>query len=169
MHVVETERLFLRRFTTDDAAFALELLTDPSFIHFVGDKGVRTLDDARAYITTGPLESYERNGFGLLVVELLPTHAPVGMCGLLKRPALDDVDIGFAFLPKFRSMGYAFEAASAIMRCAREELALERVVAIANPENTHSVRVLEKIGLLFDRKIRLSDDAPEVGLYTPPT
>jgi [ribosomal protein S5]-alanine N-acetyltransferase len=166
VQVLETERLSLRRMSIDDAAFILELLTDPDFVRFVGDRGVRTVDDARRYIVSGPLDSYERLGFGLFLVEQKGVAVPVGICGLLKRPTLAEVDIGFAFLPDYRFRGYAHESASAMMRYAHGDLALERVVAIANTENAGSVRVLEKIGLRFDRMIKLSDEAPEVGLYT---
>ena len=155
----------LRRLTVDDAAFILELLTDPAFMRFVGDRGVRNIEDARNYIVHGPLESYERLGFGLLRVELKDTGVAIGICGLLKRPALDDVDLGFAVLPQFRGAGYAYESAAAVMGHARADLALERIVAIANPANAASIRVLEKIGLRFDRMIRLSAEGPEVGLY----
>lgn len=152
--------------SVDDSDFILELLTDPDFIRFVGDRGVRTVDDARNYIASGPLDSYERLGFGLFLVEEKGAAVPVGICGLLRRPTLPEVDIGFAFLPEYRSRGYAYESASAVMRYAHGDLGVERVVAIASTGNAGSIRVLEKIGLRFDRMIRLSDETPEVGLYT---
>lgn len=152
--------------SVDDAPFILELLTDQDFVRFVGDRGVRTLDDARTYIVNGPLDSYERLGYGLFVVEQKWAAVPVGICGLLRRPTLPEADIGFALLPAYRSRGYAHESASAVMRYAHGDLALRRVVAIANTENAGSVRVLAKIGLRFDRMIKLFDEAPEVGLYT---
>src|SRR6267142_3096826 len=105
MHVLETDRLTLRRITTDDAPFILELLNDAAFVRFIGDKGVRNLEDARQYIVKGPLASYEQFGFGIYMVELKTTRQQIGMCGLVKREALEDVDIGFAFLPDFRSKG----------------------------------------------------------------
>jgi RimJ/RimL family protein N-acetyltransferase len=162
--VLQTERLNLRTMTLDDAEFILELLTDPSFLRFIGDKGVRTTDDARRYILAGPLDSYERHGFGLWLVELKGSETSIGICGLLKRDALDDVDIGFAFLPQYRSKGYAFESAAAVMDYGRKVLGLRRVVAITNEDNAGSIRVLEKIGMSFDRMIRLSDDGPEIRL-----
>jgi [ribosomal protein S5]-alanine N-acetyltransferase len=166
VQVLETERLALRRMSIDDAAFILELLTDPDFVRCVGDRGVRTVDDARNYIVSGPLDSYERLGFGLFLVEEKASTVPVGICGLLRRPTLPEVDIGFALLPAYRSRGYACESAAAVMQYAHGDLAIGRVVAIANTGNAGSIRVLEKIGLRFDRMIRLSDEAPEVGLYT---
>jgi len=162
--VLQTERLNLRRMSLDDAEFILELLNDPSFLRFVGDKGVRTTEDARQYILTGPLDSYERYSFGLWLVELRDSETRIGICGLLKRDTLDDVDIGFAFLPQYRSKGYAFESAAAVMDYGRKVLGLRRIVAITNEDNAGSIRVLEKIGMSFDRMIRLSDDGPEIRL-----
>jgi RimJ/RimL family protein N-acetyltransferase len=150
--------------TIDDAEFILRLLNDPDFIRFIGDKGVKTVDDARQYIVNGPLASYERHGFGLWLVELKPSSIPVGMCGLLKRETLDDVDIGFAFLPRYRSRGYAFESAAAVMAYGRNVLGLKRIVAITDPDNAGSIRLLQKIGLSFDRMIKLAGDSREVSL-----
>ena len=148
----------------DDAGFIVELLNDPSFLRFIGDKGVRTSDDARQYILTGPMDSYQRHGFGLWLVELKGSRISIGICGLLKRDTLTDVDLGFAFLPLYRSKGYAFESAAAVMDYASTVLGLSRVVAIIDEDNTGSHRVLEKIGMRFDRMIRLSDDGPEIRL-----
>lgn len=164
MNVLQTERLSLRKMAPDDAEFIVELLNDSSFLRFIGDKGVRTTEDARQYILTGPMDSYERHGFGLWLVELKGSKTPIGICGLLKRDSLSDVDIGFAVLPQYRSKGYAFESAAAVMDHARNVLGLRRVVAITNEDNTGSIRVLEKIGMSFDRMIRLSDDGPEIRL-----
>lgn len=150
--------------TLDDGQFILELLNDPSFLRFIGDKGVRTVEDARQYILAGPMDSYDREGFGLWLVELNGSTTPVGICGLLRRETLKDVDIGFAFLPEYRSKGYAFESAAAVMKYARAILGLGRIVAIADDQNTGSHRVLAKIGMTFDRMIRLSDDEPEIRL-----
>ena len=119
MAVVETPRLTLRRFTLDDAEFIFGLLNQPSFLEFIGDKGVRTLDDARDYLLKGPIASYETFGFGLYLVNRKQDGTPIGMCGLLKREALQDVDIGFAFLPEFWSKGYAVESASAVLEHGR--------------------------------------------------
>lgn len=148
----------------DDAEFIVAILNDAAFLRFVGDKGVRTAEDARQYILTGPMGSYERHGFGLWLVELKGSKTPIGICGLLKRETLSDVDIGFAFLPPYRSKGYAFESAAAVMDYGRNLLGLRRVVAITNPDNTGSIRVLEKLGMTFDRMIRLSESEPEIRL-----
>src|SRR6267378_3848261 len=127
--ILETERLQLRRLSLDDAEFVLRLLNEPSFIQNIGDRGVRTIDDARAYILKGPIASYEKFGFGLWMVETKSKAAPIGICGLLKRDVLDDVDIGYALLPEFWSQGYALESASAVTSYASESLGLKRVVA----------------------------------------
>ncbi len=107
MRILETDRLVLRRLAVEDAEFIFDLLNQPSFLQFIGDKGVRTIDDARNYILTGPITSYERFGFGLYLTELKPAQAPIGICGLLQRETLDDVDVGFAFLPQYWKQGYA--------------------------------------------------------------
>ncbi|HXD29829.1 MAG TPA: GNAT family N-acetyltransferase [Pyrinomonadaceae bacterium] len=164
MKVLETERLILRRLTTDDAPFILELLNDAAFLHFIGDKGVRTREDARQYILQGPMQSYEQLGFGLYLVSLKDS-TPIGMCGLIKRDALEDVDIGFALMPDYRASGYGFESAIAVRDYAMNILGLQRLLAITNQDNVGSIKVLEKIGLKFDRMIRLTPDAPEIRLY----
>ncbi len=165
MSVIETERLNLRRMAADDAEFVLELLNDPSFIRFIGDRGVRTIEDARQYILTKMVESYEQFGFGMWLVELRGSKVPIGICGLIKRDSLPDVDIGFAFLPRFRSMGYAYESASAVMSYGMNVIKLKRLLAITNPDNAGSIKVLEKIGLKFDRMIKLSEGEPEIELF----
>ena len=164
MTVLETERLLLRQFSIDDADFILRLLNEPSFIQNIGDRGVRTLEDARSYILRVPIASYERNGFGLYLVILTETGTPIGMCGLIKREALEDVDIGYAFLPEYWSKGYAIEAAMAVKEYARDSIGLRRLVAITDPENLASIRVLEKLGLRFETMIRLSEDDIELKL-----
>ena len=167
MRVLETDRLVLRWLTVEDAEFVFDLLNQPSFLQFIGDKGVRTIDDARNYILTGPIASYERVGFGLYLTELKPTLVPIGICGLLKRETLDDVDVGFAFLPQYWKQGYTFESASAVMAYGQDVLGLDRIVAITSPDNEASIKVLSKLGLKFERMIRLSEDAPEVKLFGP--
>lgn len=149
----------------DDAGFILRLLNEPSFIQNIGDKGVRTIVDARSYILHGPVASYEKFGFGLWLVETKESGAATGICGLLKRDVLEDVDLGYAFLPEFWSKGYALESASAVMSYASETLGLKRVVAVTNADNQSSIRLLEKIGFAYERMVRLSDDALEVKLF----
>ena len=165
MFTLETERLTLRELTTDDVEFILRLLNEPSFLRFIGDKGVRNLEDARQYILNGPVASYKQNGFGLYLVVLNPTNTAIGMCGLIKRESLDDVDIGFAFLPEFWNKGYAFESASAVFSYGKDVLKLPRIVAIANKDNVTSGKLLEKLGLHFDRLIDLNGDGDETKLF----
>jgi len=165
LNILESERLLLRQFSTEDAEFILELLNEPSFIQNIGDRGVRTLEDARSYLLNGPIASYATNGFGLYLVILKATNEPIGMCGLIKRDSLEDVDIGYAFLPRFWSKGYAVESALAVKDYARNVVGLDRIVAITDPDNAGSVRVLEKIGLKFERMVRLSADDINLKLF----
>jgi RimJ/RimL family protein N-acetyltransferase len=165
LKVLETDRLILRGLSINDAEFILELLNDPSWLQFIGDKGVRTLDDARDYILKGPVEMYARLGFGLYLTELKEGGVPIGICGLIKRDSLEDVDIGFAFLPRFWAKGYAYESASAVMGYGKHVLGLKRIVAITSPDNHSSAKLLEKLGLQFERMMKLSNDAQEVRLF----
>ena len=148
---IETPRLRLLQLSPGDAPFILALLNEPAFLRDIGDKQVRSLEDARAYIESGPRASYRDHGFGLLRVEIQDTGEPIGICGLLKRDFLEHPDLGYALLKRHWSKGYAFEAASAIMRYAADELELNTVLAITAPENPTSIRVLEKLGFRFDR------------------
>jgi len=165
--VLETERLILRKLSTDDAEFVLELLNEPSFLRYIGDRGVRNLEEAKQYILNRLVTSYERNGFGLYLVELKESSIPIGISGLVKRDILPDPDIGFAYLPAYWSKGYAVESAAAVMNYAREVLGLTRIVAITSLDNEASAKLLGKIGLRFERLIKLSEDAEEVKLFTP--
>jgi RimJ/RimL family protein N-acetyltransferase len=167
LYVLETDRLVLRRISIDDDAFILELLNDPGWLRFIGDRGVRTLEDARNYIINGPLDMYERLGFGLYAVELKDGGAAIGMCGLIKRATLPDVDLGYALLPRFAGQGYASEAAAAVLAYARQALGLARVLAITSPDNERSIRLLERIGFRFESMLQLSED-DEVRLFTYP-
>lgn len=165
--VLETERLTLRHLSPDtDAEFILRLLNEPSFLQYVGDKGARTLDDAREYIRNGPMKSYAEHGFGLFRVGLKENGSAMGICGLIKRDTLPEPDIGFAFLPEYWEKGYAHESAAEIMRHAREVLRLNRILAITTPDNEASAKLLGKIGLRFERMIRLSEEADEVKLFS---
>lgn len=149
-----------------DAEFILRLLNEPSFLQYIGDKSVRTLDDARAYIRNGPMKSYEEHGFGLYRVGLKENGSSIGICGLIQRDTLPGPDIGFAFLPEYWNKGYAHESAAEVMRHARDVLRLDRILAITSPDNEASGRLLEKIGLRFKRLMRLSEEADEVKLFS---
>jgi RimJ/RimL family protein N-acetyltransferase len=165
MRVLETERLVLRHVEATDAEFILRLLNEPSFIQNIGDRGVRNTDDAVGYIENGPRASYERFGFGLFLVELKGSGKALGICGLLKRDALDDPDIGFAFLPEFWSKGYAYEAAVGTITWADNTFGIQQLAAITSPNNEKSIRLLEKLGFKFERMMSLTDGEPEVRLF----
>lgn len=164
--VLETARLALRRAAAGDDAFILRLLNEPSFLQFIGDRGVRTLDDARRYIDTRLVASYDKNGFGLWVVERKAVAGAIGICGLVKRDTLPDPDIGFAFLPEHWRNGYALESAAAVFEFARSRLRLPRVMAIVNPENAASIRVVEKLGLTLERQGPLVEGERPVRVYS---
>lgn len=161
MIVVETGRLRLRHLVEGDAAFIVELLNDPGFLRFIGDRGIRTLDDALGYIASGPGASYAKHGHGLYCVETLAGGTPIGICGLLKRDTLPDADLGYAFLPAGRGHGYAQESCLAVLARARDVHGLSRVIAIVNPDNADSIKVLERLGFRYEEQVKLgADDAP---------
>jgi RimJ/RimL family protein N-acetyltransferase len=162
--VLETERLVLRRLGEDDAAFMLDLLNQPSFIRNIGDRGVRSLDAAAGYIRDRMVASYERHGFGLYGVVVKASGELAGICGLVKREGLADVDVGFAFLPQYWSKGYAVEAARAT-RSHAAALGLTRLVAITSPSNVRSIRVLEKVGFTFDKELQLPPGGETLKLF----
>ncbi|WP_234735963.1 GNAT family N-acetyltransferase [Tellurirhabdus bombi] len=159
MLIAETDRLTLSQISLQEDAFILELLNTPSWLQFIGDRGVKNLDDARNYLQNGPLASYERLGFGLYLVALKDTKTPIGLCGLIKRDSLEDVDLGFAFLPAYEGQGYGYEAASAVMNHARNTLNLQRIVAITLPDNQRSVRLLERLGLHFEKWVETNGES----------
>ena len=185
MKILETKRVVLREIVEDDAAFALDLLNQPSFIKYIGDRGVRSLAEAREFIVTRYRPSYLEHGFGLYVVELktefaapsdsgtltnvrvsaLP-GAPIGICGFVKRDTLPDPDIGFAFLPQHCQQGYAYEAAAAVMLYGRDVLQLKRILAITTQDNESSGRLLEKIGFEFVRLVKMPHDEDELKLFS---
>ncbi len=156
--ILETERLIIREVTADDAEFVLDLLNQPSFKQYIGDRGVRTVEDAREYIAERFTKSYRENGLGLWAAELKNGGTPIGLCGFVTRKELPDPDIGFALLPQFEKQGYAFEAASGVMSYGRNTLRLPRVLAITTLDNESSGRLLGKIGLTFKHEIVLSGE-----------
>ena len=163
--VLATGRLDLRELDGDDAAFMLAMLNDPAFIEHIGDRGVRSLDAARDYVDAGPVASYAQHGFGLYAVIERASGQAIGLCGLLRRPTLDDVDIGFAFLPAFRGLGHAHESAQAVLGHAHAVLGLRRIVAIVAPGNAASARLLERLGFRFERVFRHGDSDEDLRLF----
>ena len=156
--VCETPRLALRMLCDADAAFILRLVNDPEWLRFIGDRNVHDLRDARRYINDGPVAMRKRHGFALDVVERKEDGAPMGLCGLIKRETLDDVDIGFAFLPEFRRHGFAREACDAVLERAAREFALPRVAAITSPLNLRSMKLLHALGFEFIRLLKMAPD-----------
>ena len=166
MKPIVTERLTIRAFTLDDAAFIVTLVNDPDWLRFIGDKAVKTREDARRYLATGPLAMYERYGFGLCAIERNKNRATIGMCGLIRREGLEDVDIGYALVPEVRGQGFALEAARAVLEHGLTTLRIYRIVAITDPDNAASTRVLEGIGMRFERHVQMGEGAKRVALYT---
>lgn len=164
--VLETERLALRRATLADAAWLLGLWNDPAYIQFIRDWGVRTVAEAEALLQTRIIEKYTEHGFGQSVVVLKATGEPMGLTGLIRRPGLDDADVGYAYLPEYWGKGYASEAVAAVLAYGRETLGLPRIVAIVSPGNVRSIHVLEKAGLRYERMITLPGDTEELKLFT---
>ncbi|NRB46632.1 MAG: GNAT family N-acetyltransferase [Saprospiraceae bacterium] len=162
-NILETERLILRQFSLEDDAFIVELLNSPGWLAYIGDRGVKTLTDARAYLVGGPMASFETHGFGLAMVALRETGEGIGMCGLIKRDSLPDVDIGYALLPAFTGQGYAFEIASATVDHAREQHGLRRLLAITDQENVASIKLLKKLGMQLVQEVQLRPD--DIMLY----
>ena len=165
MSGTRTARLTLRELEHRDDRFILELLNEPGFLRYIGDKGVRSAADARLYLDQGPRDSYARHGFGLYAA-CLPDGTPVGMCGLVQRDGLDHADLGFAFLERFWGQGYAAESARAVLAEAFSTLRLPRVVAITSLDNEASIAVLTKVGFTFERLIRLREVGEPVRLFS---
>jgi len=168
--ILETERLILREIVESDAEFIFALLNQPSFIKYIGDRNVRTIEQAREFIENRYRQSYREHGFGLYAVELkseIPNpKSQIGICGFVKRDSLPDADIGFAFLPQFCGKGYALESANAVMKYGRDVLGLARVLAITSQDNESSGRLLEKIGFKFESLIKMPPDTEELKLFS---
>lgn len=165
MTLLRTDRLILRRVTSADAPFIQALVNDPDWLRYIGDRGVRTLEDARAYVRNGPARMYETYGFGLYAVERRSDGAVMGLCGLIKRDTLPEFDLGFAFLPAHRGQGYAREAAAMVLAEARDAFGLSRVLAITSLDNERSMALLESLGFRFEQVIRLTPEDPGTRLY----
>jgi [ribosomal protein S5]-alanine N-acetyltransferase len=163
--VLTTPRLSLRHLAPGDAAFLVELMNEPPYVDNIGDRGVRTDADAVRYIEEKYVTSYVRHGFGLYLVELAESKAPIGICGLVKRESLEHPDLGFAYLRRFWSMGYAREAAGETLRYARESLMLPYIYGVVSSKNIRSIRLLERLGLAYLRTIEFAGQPSETHLY----
>lgn len=164
--ILETERLRLREFTLEDTAFIIELLNSPGWLQYIGDRNIKTEEQAAAYLQNGPLKSYGKNGYGLSLVEKKDDGAPVGMCGIINRDNLDTPDIGFAFLPAYIGLGYGSEIANATLQYAKDVLGMPKVVAVVMAENTPSKRLLEKIGMQYVKNFSFPESKEELLLYS---
>jgi [ribosomal protein S5]-alanine N-acetyltransferase len=156
--ILSTDRLTLREFNLNDAPFIIKLLNTPGWLQFIGDRNVHSIDDAESYLLQGPMLSYETNGFGLWLVSLKDSGLSIGMCGFLKRQGLENADIGFAFLPDHAGKGYAYEAALAAIKYAQKGLGLDKILAIASANNESSIRLLKKLGLEFERMVKMENE-----------
>ncbi len=166
--ILETERLILREFNLEDAPFIIELLNSPGWLRFIGDRGVHTRESAEKYLLNGPIKSHNENGFGLYLTEEKGSGKPVGMCGLILRNYLETIDIGFAFLESYTGKGYGSEIASATLDYAHHQLGFKKVLAITTEDNQASIRLLEKLGMRFDKIIRIPNDPESLRLYFTP-
>ncbi|OKH90158.1 GNAT family N-acetyltransferase [Thalassospira sp. TSL5-1] len=164
---IKTSRLVLRAATHDDAAFVLELLNQPDWLEYVGDRNIGDQAAAAVYINERLISAYERTGFGLYMVDLAKTGETIGLCGLVKRENLPDPDIGFAFLREWQGKGFAREAAQATLGHAYRDLGLKRVVGFTLPENERSIRLLESLGMVFERQVYIDDNREACNLYVP--
>jgi RimJ/RimL family protein N-acetyltransferase len=163
--IIETERLILRKFTLEDAPFLLELVNTPVWLQFIGDRNVHTVEEAENYLRNGNLKSYAEHGFGFYLVVTKESNEAIGMCGLVKRDSLEDIDIGFAFMPNSIGKGYGYEAASATLDYALNVLKLGRIVAIVDPQNASSIALIKKIGLKYEKMVQISTNDIELMLF----
>lgn len=165
MHIAETDRLFISKFTLDDAPFFLKLVNSPNWIKYIGDRKVGTIEAAENYLTNGTLKSYEDFGFGFYKLQLKASGVLVGTCGLIKREELDDVDIGFAMLAEHEGKGYGFESSKAILDLAKNKFKLNRILAITLPTNKNSIKLIEKLGLVFEKSVKPFEDDDTLMLF----
>lgn len=166
MKILETERLILREIVEEDAEFIYDLVNQPSFIKYIGNRNIHTIENARDFIENRYRQSYREHGFGLYTVELKENGVPIGICGFVKRETLPDADIGFAFLPQFERRGYAYESAAAVMKYGMDVLGLKRVLAITTTDNERSGKLLAKLGFKFERLIKQPPGDEELKLFS---
>ena len=163
--ILETERLIISEISIEDAPFFYDLVNDPEWIQFIGDRNVKTIADAENYLSTKIIPSYKKNGFGFYLVSIKSKNLPIGISGLIDRDGLEYIDVGYALLPEFRSKGYAFEATKAVLTFAKNDLQIDPIIAITNVDNIKSCKLLERLGLRFDKIIQLENDAVKCRLY----
>jgi RimJ/RimL family protein N-acetyltransferase len=165
-YILETQRLKLREFSLDDVNFIVELVNTPGWIKFIGDRGIRTEEQAAIYLETGPMKSYHEHGYGLWLVERKDSKEKIGMCGIIKRESFESPDIGFAFLPAYMRKGYAREIAQATLNYALNDLELPKLLGISKSDNERSIKVSEVIGLKFVQTFHFPDNKEQLFLYS---
>ena len=163
--ILESERLLLEKFTINDAPFFYNLVNDPDWVKYIGDRNVRTIADAEKYLTEKIIPSYEQFGFGFYIVRLKGENTPIGMCGLIKRDWMEHVEIGYAFLAEFRGKGYAIESSIATKQYAKEKLSILRLAAITDTDNEKSGNLLERLGFKYERLITYPGEEQQCKLY----
>lgn len=165
MIIAETTRLIISELSLDDAPFFLKLVNTPNWIKYIGERNLRTVKDAEDYLTNGTLKSYKERGFGFYKLQRKQDHTTIGICGLIKRDELEDVDMGFAFLPEYEGQGFGYEASIAVLKVAKERFHLKRLVAITLPINVKSIKLLEKLGFMYQKKVNPFEDDEELLLF----
>ena len=163
--ILQTKNLTFSEFNYHDGLFLVELLNSPNWLKYIGARGVNNELDAIQYIKNVYQKSYQQNGFGFYKVAITATNQPIGLCGIVKRDSLDDIDIGFAFLPAFAGQGFGYEAANATLEYAFNQLNISKIVAMVMPENEVSIALIKKIGMLFTKNIKLPNEDKELMLF----
>lgn len=163
--ICQTSRLIISKFTVDDAPFFLELVNTPNWIQYIGDRNLKTVEQAENYLKNGSIKSYREFGYGFYKLQLKDSQTPIGTCGLVKRDYLEYVDIGFAMLPDYEKKGFGYEASIAVLELAKTNFNLDKVSAITTPTNTNSIKLLEKLGLSFEKRIKPFEDDEELLLF----
>lgn len=164
-YILETERLVLRELNEDDTSFIVELLNSEGWLKYIGDRNVKSVEQAREYLVNGPIKSYKDNGYGLSLVELKNEKIPIGLCGIIKRDTLEFPDIGYALLPMYFGQGYAFEIANQVLVYAKNDLKMIELLAITTPDNESSIKLLGKLGFSFQRFMKTPDDSGDLRLF----
>ncbi|MCF8273109.1 MAG: GNAT family N-acetyltransferase [Flavobacteriaceae bacterium] len=165
MIIAETNRLIISKISLEDAPFFLKLVNTPNWIKYIGDRNLKTIKDAEDYLTNGILKSYKELGFGFYLLQNKFDNEAIGICGLVKRDQLDEVDFGFALLPEFEAQGFGFEASTAILKVAKDGFNIKKVLAITLPINTNSIKLLEKLGFNYEKRIKPYEDDEELLLF----
>jgi RimJ/RimL family protein N-acetyltransferase len=165
MIIAETNRLIISKISLEDAPFFLKLVNTPNWIKYIGDRNLKTIKDAEDYLTNGILKSYKELGFGFYILQNKSDNEPIGICGLVKRDQLDEVDFGFALLPEFEAQGFGFEASTTILKVAKDVFNIKKILAITLPINTNSIKLLEKLGFNYEKRVKPYEDDEELLLF----